>query len=260
MIGRPLGALNRAPWWQTQASAWGGRFQTPTADRLLYVWLHRLGVMGTDREFLKEHVRPGMTVADIGANIGLYTYLLSRCVADSGFVYSFEPDPELFAALARNCDVNSVRNVALHNLALGARSDTLMLRRSPVNSGDNRLSEGRASGALGDVPVSVRALDELLAGRSLDFVKMDVQGWEFEVLKGMRDTLARPGHVRIYFEFWPAGIRQTGCEPRELFAFLGQLGFRVHRVEGQRVGARVDEVQMEGSLRVSQWTNLFAIR
>ncbi len=260
MIGRSLGALNHASWWQTQANAWGGRFQTPTADRLLYVWLHRLGMMGSDRAFLEEHVRPGMTVADIGANIGLYTYLLSRCVSDSGFVYSFEPDPELFAALARNCDVNGVRNVALHSLALGARSDTLILRRSLVNSGDNRLSEGRAGGDLGDVPVSVRALDELLGGRSLDFVKIDVQGWEFEVLKGMRDTLARSGDVRIYFEFWPAGIRRTGHEPRELLAFLRQHGFQLHCAEGQHIGALFDDVQLERSLSGSQWTNLLAVR
>jgi FkbM family methyltransferase len=246
--------------WHTQANAWGGRFETPTADRLLYVWLHRLGMMGSERAFLQEHVRPGMVVADIGANIGLYTYLLSRCVADSGFVYSFEPAPELFAALTRNCDINGVRNVALHSLALGARSDTLILKRSLVNSGDNRLSEGGARGAVGDVTVPVRALDELLAGRSLDFVKIDVQGWEFEVLKGMRNTLAASSDVQIYFEFWPAGIRRTGHEPRELLEFLRKQGFQVHRAEGLRIGARFDDVHLERSRKGSEWTNLLAVR
>ena len=74
----------------------------------------------------------------------------------------------------------------LHNVALGAQDDTLTLTRSRFNSGDNRLSRREASPASGGVSVPVRPLDALLEGRPLDFVKIDVQGWELEVFKGMR--------------------------------------------------------------------------
>ena len=101
MILRSLEALNRAPWWRTPVATWGGRFQPPSADRLAYLWLHRLGIMGTDRALLEAQVQPGMVVADIGANVGLYTYLLARCVGERGLVYAFEPNPALFASLER---------------------------------------------------------------------------------------------------------------------------------------------------------------
>src|SRR6476469_8550311 len=108
MILQFLEALNRAPWWGAQVATWGGRFQAPSADRLAYLWLHKLGIMGADKALLEAQVQPGMVVADIGANVGLYTYLLARCAGERGLVYAFEPDPALFAALETNCRTNEV--------------------------------------------------------------------------------------------------------------------------------------------------------
>ena len=94
-----------------------------------------------------------MVVADIGANVGLYTFLLARCVGERGLVYAFEPNPALFASLETNCRTNGVANVRLHNVALGAQDDTLTLTRARFNSGDNRLSRREASPASGSVSV-----------------------------------------------------------------------------------------------------------
>ena len=135
MILRSLEALNRAPWWRTPVATWGGRFQPPSADRLAYLWLHKLGIMGADRALLEAQVQPGMVVADIGANVGLYTYLLARCVGERGLVYAFEPNPALFASLETNCRTNGVANVRLHNVALGAQDDTLTLTTGALQLG-----------------------------------------------------------------------------------------------------------------------------
>jgi len=180
--------------------------------------------MGGDRTLLEAQVQPGMVVADIGANIGLYTYLLARCAGDRGFVYAFEPDPALFASLETNCRTNRIANVRLHNVALGARDDTLMLTRARFNSGDNRLSRPEGSLASGGISVPVRPLDALLEGRPLDFIKIDVQGWELEVFKGMGSQLTGSRPLRIYFEFWPSGLRAAGCDTAELLDFLSFMG------------------------------------
>jgi FkbM family methyltransferase len=158
-----LEALNRAP--VEDRSTWGGRFQPPSADRLAYLWLHKLGIMGADRALLEAQVQPGMVVADIGANVGLYTYLLARCVGERGFVYAFEPNPVLFASLETNCRTNGVANVRLHNVALGAQDDTLTLTRARFNSGDNRLSRREAHDRQRHLR-SVRPLALLKGGRS----------------------------------------------------------------------------------------------
>src|SRR4051812_23569734 len=260
MILRSLEALNRAPWWKISVATWGGRFQPPSADRLAYLWLHKLGIMGSDRALLEAQVQPGMVVADIGANVGLYTYLLAQCVGERGLVYSFEPNPALFGSLETNCRTNGVANVRLHNVALGAQDDMLILARARFNSGDSRLSSSDGLPPAGGVSVPVRPLDSLLAGRPLDFVKIDVQGWELEVFKGMRGLLAGSRPMRIYFEFWPAGLRRAGSEPAELLAFLRLQGFRLYRTEQQTLTPLQDDDDLEGSLKGTKWTNLVAIR
>jgi FkbM family methyltransferase len=260
MILQSLEALNRARWWRAPVATWGGRFQPPSADRLAYLWLHKLGIMGADRELLEAQVQPGMVVADIGANVGLYTYLLAKCVGERGLVYAFEPNPALFASLETNCRTNGVANARLHNVALGAQDDTLTLTRARFNSGDSRLSRRQASPSSGAVSVPVRPLDALLEGRPLDFVKIDVQGWELEVFKGMRGQLAGSRPMQIYFEFWPAGLRPVGSDPAELLAFLGQYGFRLYRTENHTLTLLPDENSLEGSVKGTKWINLMAIR
>ena len=260
MILRSLEALNRAHVWRAQVATWGGRFDPPSADRLAYLWLHKLGLMGRDRVLLEAQVRPGMVVADIGANVGLYTHLLARCAGEHGFVYAFEPDPDLFASLEANCRTNGVVNARLHNVALGAQDDTLTLRRARFNSGDNRLSRRESSPARGEVSVPVRPLDELLEGRPLDFIKIDVQGWELEVFKGMRGQLTGSRPLRIYFEFWPAGLRGAGSDPAELLAFLRQHGLSLYRTENQTLTPLSHDDSLAGSLTGTGWTNLMAVR
>ena len=256
---RPLEALNRAPLWRTPVTTWGGRFEPPSADRLAYLWLHKLGIMGSERALLEAQVQPGMVVADIGANVGLYTYLLAKQVGERGLVYSFEPNPALFGSLEANCRTNGVVNVRLHNVALGAQHDTLTLTRSRFNSGDNRLSRGSTSSVDGGVSVPVRPLDSLLEGRPLDFIKIDVQGWELEVFRGMRDQLTSSRPLRIYFEFWAAGLRSAGSDPAELLAFLQQHGFRLHRTDNQTLTPLPHDDYMKGRLN-GTWINLMAIR
>jgi FkbM family methyltransferase len=216
--------------------------------------------MGADRALLEAQVQPGMVGVDIGANVGLYTHLLSRCVGERGLVYAFEPNPALFASLERNCRTNGLANVRLHNVALGAQDDTLTLTRARFNSGDSRLSRDETSAASGSVSVPVRRLDGLLEGRPLDFVKIDVQGWELEVFKGMRGQLAGSRPLRIHFEFWPAGLRRANSDPAELLAFLGQHGFHLYRTEHNTLTPLPDDDSLEVSLKGSKWINLMAIR
>jgi FkbM family methyltransferase len=254
-----LGKLNRASFWRKEVAACGGRFRATTGDRLLYLWLHRLGLLGSNQSVVENQLRPGMAAADIGANVGVYTYLLSRCVGDTGTVYSFEPDPELFTSLESNCRRNNIKNTKLYNVALGSRDDTMRLERSWFNSGDNRVAAGPSRRAMTQAFVPVRPLDDVLEGRRLDFIKIDVQGSEYEVFKGMRRTLAHSSSVRIYFEFWPAGLRRAGCEPVELLAFLEQLGLGLYRIEGKRLTPFARN-RLRSALKGRQWTNLMAIR
>ena len=189
---RALCSLNRLPIWRRQLSTWGNTLTVATFDRFLYLILHRLAWMGKhDRVFLEQRIRPGMRVIEIGANIGLYTLLLSRLVGKSGTVTAIEPEPCNFELLKTNCAIISATNVVLHHAAAGASHGTMTLFRSLVQSGDGRMIVHEPSKFRQSVDVDVRTMDELIAGQRVDFIKVDVQGWEGEVFKGMKEIFAR---------------------------------------------------------------------
>ena len=225
---RLIGAVNRSAFWSSRIRVRGFTVQAPTADRWLYARLHSLGLMGAeDRRHLAHYIRPGMTVVDIGANIGFYSLMMADLVGLSGRVYAFEPDPQLFEAAVRNASLNNKENViSIQNLALGSRCGQATLYRSAFNSGDNRLS---ASDRASAVPVRVATLDEVLPGIRIDWIKIDVQGWEPEVFRGMFQTIQNNPQVRLYFEYWPAGLRKAAEDVMEPFHLLNQLGLSVFR-------------------------------
>ena len=240
-----LRLLNEHPLWRRlPVRVWGSVLRAPTGDRWLALVLHRLGWMGReDRAFLRTRVRPGMRVADIGANQGIYTLLLARLVGAGGSVRAFEPDDVLFAALSRNLAVNGAANVIPHHRALGSRGGVMTLYRSLVNSGDNRLSDSGRAHAHAAVEVTVARLDDLLVdGERLDFIKMDVQGWEMEALRGMTRVLDDPRYreLEIHLEYWPKGLREAGSDPREPLDYLTARGFTIYRPAGEMMTAVED--------------------
>ncbi len=258
--------INLHPWWRHgRTRVWGNRLRAPTFDRRLALWLHRAGLMGvSDRTLLEARIKPGMTVVDIGANQGLYTLLFSRLTGKEGTVLAFEPDDLLHAALRENVAFNQADNVESFRLGLGSKRDTLTLYRSLLNSGDNRLAaKSAAAGPREGVQVQIERLDQVLAGRRIDFVKMDVQGWEMEVFRGMQGLLDAPANARmaIYFEYWPQGLRDAGADPNELLAFLDRNGFTIYPFEGTNLSSvALDPNETALTVSGDQYINLYATR
>ena len=216
--------------WCRDVPVWGGRFSGTSFDRLLYLYLHKWRVLGGhETRLLRRHITPGMTVLDLGANIGFYTVFLSRLVGEHGRVFAFEPEPSLFACLERNCLVNAAGNVRLHRAAVGAESGTATISRSAVNSGDTRVwGTGHGDAA----SVRVVTVDEALGDVRPDFIKMDVQGYELKALRGMTRILANTPRLMIYLEFWPFGLRSVGDAPSALLDWLVAESFTLYADDG----------------------------
>lgn len=257
-----IAAFNRLPVWRQRLRVWDFTVAAPTFDRWLYLWMHRAGRMGgEERDFFQKIIRPGMHIADVGANIGLYSLLLARCTGPTGRVYSFEPDALMAGALRRNLATNDITQAEIFEHAVGAVTGTAVLQRNAMNSGDNRL--GTTTGtALHSEQTSVRvcALQDALQGRRLDFIKMDVQGWEGEALRGIAGLLdANPG-LQIYFEFWPHGLRLAGTEIAQLAAILRDLRLHVTLADAGPSAPAVDLLALDRSLAPKAFTNLLASR
>jgi FkbM family methyltransferase len=223
MLTHLLSRLNHSRLWRRSVRIGSDRLRANSLDRWVYLWRWRLrGSRSAEARFLTGQLRPGMHVVDIGANLGAYSTLFARAVGPRGRVTAFEPDPRLFQALQENVRANGLAQIQPHRLALGARAGVARLNAHPLNSGDNRIARGPATGA---VEVAMTTLDDFLQGAPVDLVKCDVQGMEPEVLRGMRGTLAANRGLRLYFEFWPYGLAQIGSSSAELLALLSEQGF-----------------------------------
>src|SRR6202041_3002467 len=96
-------------------------------------------------------------------------------------------------------------------LAAGSRSGSMTLARSLINAGDNRMDRPELGSKLTRrVAVRSAAVDEIVHGRQVDFIKIDVQGWESEVFDGMKRVMTCNPALQICFEYWPCGLREAG--------------------------------------------------
>ena len=166
---------------------------------------------------LRDLVRPGDTMLDVGGNIGWFTVIGSRLVGPQGRVVAVEPERGNAALVRDNIARNGCGNAELFEIAAGAVEATARLYRSPDNSGDHQMAV--ASDRAAWVDVTVRPLDAVVSTK-VDVVKMDTQGSEVLALRGMRGMLAANPAMRMVLEFWPHGLAQCGCTTAEFMALL----------------------------------------
>jgi FkbM family methyltransferase len=232
----------------------------PSLDRLACLALHRVGLMGNeDKAAYQRWILPGMTVVDIGANQGLYALLFSGLVGPTGSVLAFEPEPDMFTSLVQNCRANAAANVECQQLALGARAGAGTLHRSLIHGGDNRIAPGLNDKITKSVEIRIATLDEAVGARRVDFIKMDVQGWESEVFQGMDQVLRNNENLQIYFEFWPQALRNAGANPRDVLAFLIARRFRLNTVREDRE-VPLPDASIGESWAGYRFTNIYARR
>lgn len=177
--------------------------------------------------FLRDEIQPGQTVIDIGAFLGVYAMLEARRVGPSGRVVAFEPSPSSFAVLVRHLRMNGLAapQVEARCAAVGARAERQRLQIWDDEPYRNMIVPDGADG----VAVETVTLDEVCgAWRQLpDWIRMDVQGQEFNVLRGARELLrAGRGRMRIVAEMHPDQWPDYGIAPGQAADVFADLGLR----------------------------------
>jgi len=142
-----------------------------------------------------QNLKEGMICFDIGANIGYYTLLESKIVGDSGKIIAIEPSPVNFKQLQKNIQNENANNVELYQMAGGDKNGTLKFLLDPHSNLSRIISKEESekiSGNIIDVPVKKldSFLDELSI-KSLDLIRMDVEGYEFNILEGMKNSIKK---------------------------------------------------------------------
>lgn len=179
------------------------------------------GVAGDDYEpelipWLKQ-LRPGQTVIDIGANIGVFSLRASRIVGPKGRVISFEPISQSCAVLRKNAELNHCKNMVIIEKALGDTAGTIKIRTSGHLSSASIMN----SDFVHETEVGLTTLDQeikRLGLCSVDTIKMDIEGAEPLAIRGMGSVISTY-HPMILFENGPAG--EATCQ------LLESLGYEI---------------------------------
>jgi FkbM family methyltransferase len=161
-----------------------------------------------ERQLIRQILIPGAVAIDAGANIGIYSQFLARCVGPAGAVYSFEPAPSNFERL--RATARGFSNMHIMQAAVGECSRDAELYVSDTLNVDHHsyLTHNSTRRA---VQIEMVALDDYFnSGQRVDLIKMDIQGYELHALRGADRVLADNPAAKLLLELWPYGLRQAG--------------------------------------------------
>lgn len=175
----------------------------------------------------------GGHVLDVGANVGYTASVFASRVEPPFRVYSFEPEPANAARLRRVIARLGLEDrVEPVEAAVGDRCGEIPLVLNEGHPGDHRVAAGEPAGP--SVTVPLLSLDSFAAARGLDpvvFVKIDVQGFEMAVSRGMERLLAAQPRLAVAFEFDDSAARAYGWDLQTILSFYGERGFALYALD-----------------------------
>ncbi|MFB0524156.1 MAG: FkbM family methyltransferase [Phycisphaerae bacterium] len=198
-----------------------------------------------ETELVKKEIRKRDVVLDIGANIGYYTLIFAKLVGEEGKVFAFEPDPDNFALLKKNVQINGYQNVILVQKAVSNKTAKIRLYLSEENKGDHRIYDSHEHRK--SIEIEAIRLDDYFKNYNgrVNFIKMDIQGAEGGAIEGMTNLLKKNKSVKIMTEFWPIGLKRFGIDPEEFLKLLMQYGFKLYHIIEQE--KKIEPVNISSS-------------
>ena len=196
--------------------------------------LYMQGYEAAEFHFLQRFLRPGDVFLDVGANIGIYSLVAAKFVGSAGFVHSFEPHRKTYDRLQENIVRNRKRNILSYNVAISDVAGSASLNYSLDGyDGWNSLTQPIKGHEFGVEEVSTMRLDDFclakdLTSEAIRMVKIDVEGWEANVLKGAERLLSHPKAPVLQMEFSEAACRNNGTSCDLLATQVTKFGFDLY--------------------------------
>ncbi len=225
----------------------------------------------TECDLMRRFLRPGQVVVDVGANVGYLARFFASSVGPAGQVFAFEPNPLIFGLLQKNVTkftVVSPYDVALSSSAgeselflAGSDFSVASLTRDypathVVYQDDGKLNSIKVKLVIGD-----EFLHDLGVAR-LDVLKIDVEGWELNVLAGLEQTIAASPRLTIFSEFNASAQQCAGRTPTELPGWFLDRRFRLAYADGNQLISITPSTLADFTRRVppGSFVTLFANR
>ena len=181
--------------------------------------------------FINAQVKEGMTILDIGSHIGLMAVVFGKKVGNTGKVYAFEPTPSTSRILQETVRINHGNNISVEPYALADQKGKLSFYISNhlADNSNSLVNNHRTDRQESKVEVDVNTVDDFVKERNIakvDFIKVDVEGAEFKLLKGAQQTIRRDQPL-IILAIHPDSIKNFGDSTAEIWDLLKNLGYRI---------------------------------
>ena len=213
-----------------------------------------------ETDYFKNNIKPGMTVLDLGANIGFYTLLFAELVGKEGRVFAFEPEPNNFSALEKNVKLNKLTNTTLVRKAVSDKTGEIDLF---ISESMGRHTIYNTKNSRETIKIGSVSLDDFLRKytKSIDFIKMDIEGSEYAALLGMSSILEKNKNVKIVTEFMPDALKTFGIKPEEYLNLLIKHGFKIYNINEKK--KKTEPVSIEKIMKFckrAKYANLLCVR
>lgn len=185
--------------------------------------------------FLRQYVKAGDNVLDIGAHIGLFSTAAAQLTGNNGRVYAFEPAAETNALLQQTILINHLENVIEpHKEAMGAKSGKTVFYVSPIKGDNsNSLVSYKDDRELHAMEVELFSIDDFVKIKnlqSLAFIKIDVEGAEYDALTGATETLRNLRPVCIV-AIHPEPIAAKGDSLEKIYDLIVAANYKIYYQE-----------------------------
>ena len=214
-------------------------------------------------ECLKQIIKKGDTVVDLGANIGYYTLILAQSVGKSGHVYAFEPEPSNFEILSKNVKENKHDNVTLVQKAVSDKNGKIKLYISKRNLASHRIFD--AEDKRKSIEIDVTTLDEYFqkSKKLVNFIKMDVEGAEGATILGASKIIEDSKNLIIMMEYFPKWIKKFGDIPEEILKSLVGKKFKLFNIN--KKNKKLDSILISNFIeeyneQKKNYTNLLCVK
>jgi len=209
-------------------TTWGGKVLVDTADLLIAPWLMLDGVWEPAvGDFVRSVLRPGDVFVDVGANVGYFTILAADAIRHVGHIYAFEANPATYELLQKTVTVNWMTSfITTEQLAVYEDTRTLEFVMPEHFAGNSSLALDDRRREAPRIEVETISLDEYFAGRDMraDLVKVDVEGAELFVFRGMRKLVAANPALVVVCE-WSQADMGDHYDPSDLLDEIAAHGF-----------------------------------
>jgi len=183
-------------------------------------------------KFLQRFLETGDVFLDIGANIGLFSLAAAAVLKKKGHIHSFEPSVRNYEKLIENIALNNFSNVKTHNYGVSDKTGKMTLYE--IDQGLGALSSyAPLEGSSGAVKTEVFPLDEIITREQITKVtaiKIDVEGWEYPVIKGANDLFSKPNAPLLMVEFTDSNARSAGYSCQLVYDTLVKLGYDMYKI------------------------------